>query len=58
METMMGRFLEMREKLEEDNDAEMARERELIEKEGAKGDKYSIKRCASIIDTMEELTTG
>jgi hypothetical protein len=57
IETMMGRFLEMREKQAEDEVAEMARERESREKEAAKGDKYSIRRCASVINAME-LTIG
>jgi hypothetical protein len=57
IETMMGKFLEMREKQAENEAAEMARERESREKEAAEGDKYSIRRCVSVINTME-LTKG
>jgi hypothetical protein len=57
IETMMGKFLEMREKQAENEAAEMVRERESKEKEAAKGDKYSIRRCVSVINTME-LTIG
>jgi hypothetical protein len=47
----------MREKQAENEAVEMARERESREKEVAEGDKYSIRRCVSVINTME-LTKG
>lgn len=58
IEAMMERFLEMRTKQAEDEAQQLARENETREKEArdkeaAKGDEYSIKRCISIINTME-----
>nr|TKW30516.1 hypothetical protein SEVIR_2G043500v2 [Setaria viridis] len=63
IKTMMERFLEMRTKqvedeakqLERENEAREneIREKEARDKEAAKGDEYSIKRCISIINTME-----
>jgi hypothetical protein len=47
----------MRDKQAENEAAEMARERESRENEAAEGDKYSIRRCVSVINTME-LTIG
>jgi hypothetical protein len=41
----------------ENEAAEMERERESREKEAVEGDKYSIRRCVSVINTME-LTIG
>uniref|UniRef100_K4A2P7 DUF8040 domain-containing protein n=1 Tax=Setaria italica TaxID=4555 RepID=K4A2P7_SETIT len=63
LKTMMERFLEMRTKQVEDEAKQLERENEAREneirekearyKEAAKGDEYSIKRCISIINTME-----
>uniref|UniRef100_K4A2V2 DDE Tnp4 domain-containing protein n=1 Tax=Setaria italica TaxID=4555 RepID=K4A2V2_SETIT len=53
IEAMMERFLEMRTKQAEDEAKQLARENEARDKEAAKGDEYSIKRCISIINTME-----
>ncbi|RCV25758.1 hypothetical protein SETIT_5G191300v2 [Setaria italica] len=53
IEAMMERFLEMRTKQTEDEAQQLARENEPKDKEAAKGDEYSIKRCISIINTME-----
>ncbi|RCV32699.1 hypothetical protein SETIT_7G024100v2 [Setaria italica] len=53
IEAMMERFLEMRTKQVEDEAKQLARENEARDEEAAKGDEYSIKRCISIINTME-----
>uniref|UniRef100_K3Y0J4 Uncharacterized protein n=1 Tax=Setaria italica TaxID=4555 RepID=K3Y0J4_SETIT len=53
IEAMMERFLEMRTKQAEDEAQQLARENETREKKDAKGDEYSIKKCISIINTME-----
>ncbi|TKW14766.1 hypothetical protein SEVIR_5G188200v4 [Setaria viridis] len=58
IEAMMERFLEMRTKQAKNEAKQLARENETREqeardKEAAKGDEYSIKRCISIINTME-----
>ncbi|RCV13639.1 hypothetical protein SETIT_2G361600v2 [Setaria italica] len=60
---MMERFLEIRTKQAEDEAKQLARENEAREKESrkkeardkeaAKGDEFSIKRCISVINTME-----
>ncbi|RCV43180.1 hypothetical protein SETIT_9G274500v2 [Setaria italica] len=53
IEAMMERFLEMRTKQADDEAQQLARENEARDKEVAKGNEYSIKRCISIINTME-----
>uniref|UniRef100_K3YMY0 Uncharacterized protein n=1 Tax=Setaria italica TaxID=4555 RepID=K3YMY0_SETIT len=58
IEAMMERFLETRTKQAEDEAKQLARENEAREneirdKKTAKSDEFSIKRCISIINTME-----
>jgi hypothetical protein len=50
---MMNKYLEMRSKQVED---EAAREKETREKEAAQSEDFSIKRCISVLNTMEEVT--
>jgi hypothetical protein len=50
---MMGKFLELKTKQAEDEDACLRREEEAREKEVAKGDDYSVKRCIYVINTMQ-----
>jgi adenylyl- and sulfurtransferase ThiI len=53
IENMMNKYLEMRSKQVED---EAAREKETREKEAAQSEDFSIKRCISVLNTMEEVT--
>jgi hypothetical protein len=53
IEYMMNKYLEMRSKQVED---EAAREKETREKEAAQNDDFSIKRCISVLNTIEKLT--
>lgn len=53
IEITRGRFLDLRTQDAKDQAAEIARGREAREKEAAEGDEYSIKRCISVVNTME-----
>ena len=48
IEEMMGRYLDMRTKQVQDESADLAKEKEVAE-----GNDFSIKRCISILSTME-----
>ncbi|XP_035823105.1 uncharacterized protein [Zea mays] len=58
IENMMNKYLEMRSKQVEDEAAreKEAREKETREKEAAQSEDFSIKRCISVLNTMEEVT--
>jgi hypothetical protein len=53
IENMMDRYLEMRSKQVE---YESAREKEAREMEVTQSDDFSIKRCISVMNTIEEVT--
>jgi hypothetical protein len=55
IEEMMGRYLDMRTKQVQDESAELAKEKEDLakEKEVAQDNDFSIKRCISVLSTME-----
>jgi hypothetical protein len=53
IESMMGQFLELKTKQAENDEARLRREEEAREKEVGKGDDYSIKKCISVINTMQ-----
>ena len=48
IEEMMGRYLDMRTKQVQDESADLAKEKEVAE-----GNDFSIKRCISVLSTME-----
>jgi hypothetical protein len=58
IENMMNKYLEMRSKQVEDEAAreKETREKEAREKEAAQSDDFSIKRCISVLNTIEKLT--
>jgi hypothetical protein len=51
VETMMEKYLEMRTKQVEDERSQLCKEKEV-----AKGDDFSIKRCVSVLNTMDVTT--
>jgi hypothetical protein len=58
IENMMNKYLEMRSKQVQDEAAreKEAREKETREKEATQSEDFSIKRCISVLNTMEEVT--
>jgi hypothetical protein len=55
IEEMMGRYLDMRTKQVQDESADLAKEKEdrAKENEVAQGNDFSIKRCISVLSTIE-----